>query len=266
MSASRISSRESAAVLFARKLNRLCVLEQDDEDLIASVVRNGRVVSAGASIAVPLRGMGLVVSSGCAAELRLFADGRRQATSVALPGEMLRSDANPFRNDAPVALTDLEVVDLAALTDALEQDPERYVNLRCALLLTEKLEAARLVEQVVSLGARSGLARMAYWLIDLHHRLALTDMKDGDSFQLPFAQNVASFMLGMSIVHVARVNKQLKDLGVTEIRNGRVIVLSARRLKDLADYQPFVLRPEEYARVRAGLQRPEPAGRLTGAA
>jgi CRP-like cAMP-binding protein len=216
-------------------------LSAEDKALLTAFVRRPRNVPAGIALPVPARGLGAMVVAGCAARVRLFVDGRRQITRLILTGELFDCDVNPFESDTPIALTDVKIVDLAPLTDALARSPDDHPQLRKAFALAANLKTAQMIEQIVSLGARPALERVAYWILETHYRLTLTIARTGDSCPLPFTQEMIGDICGISVVHVNRVFKSLRQEKLASVHAGRVVILDADRLRMIAEYEPLHL-------------------------
>ena len=156
-----------------------------------------------------------------------------------VPGELVGQHPNPFFATVTVALTDAYVADLTPLMDVLDREPGRYVNLRRAMNLAAGLEEVQLAEQVVRLGRRSAFERLAHWLLDLQQRLAWAGLCEGERFQMPLTQEMLSDILGMSIVHVNRIVKQLRAERLVDLRGGMITILEPERLRMITEFTPL---------------------------
>ena len=235
----RPSENPTAVDLVGRKLSSLVDLSGEDLALIESCSLRPRGYATGMRLPSHRRSSRSVVVSGWVGRLRLFADGRRQIVSTMMAGELVGPHANPFISSTAVALTDASVADLAPLSDALERQPHSYPRLRQGLVLAGLLEEVQMAEQIVQLGCRTAFERFAHWLLDVQQRLALAGQCDGDSFQMPLTQELLSDILGMSIVHVNRIVKQLRGQRLIELRNGVITILEPERLLMIAEFTPL---------------------------
>lgn len=236
----RQDDRKSAINVVSQKLSSLVSLDGDEVELIESCHLRPRGYDTGMRLPSHRRSSASIVVSGWVGRLRLFADGRRQIVSTMMSGELVGPHSNPFISNMAVALTDASVADLAPLTDALERQPHSYPRLRRSLVLAGQLEELQMAEQIVQLGCRTAFERFAHWLLDVQQRLALAGQCDSDSFQMPLTQELLSDILGMSIVHVNRIVKQLRSERLIELRNGVINILEPERLLMIAEFTPLV--------------------------
>ena len=73
-------------------------------------------------------------------------------------------------------------------------------------------------QQVIDIGRRSALERVAHFMLELHERLQIIGMAEGGSFPMPLTQELIGDALGLSVPHVNRTLRQLRadDLLVME--------------------------------------------------
>jgi CRP-like cAMP-binding protein len=237
--AKRIVKRKQVAEIVGQKLNSLVPLSEEELDLIESCSLRSREYPSGMRLPPQRRPLNGVVVSGWLGRLRLFADGRRQIVSTMMAGELVGPHPNPFISGTPVALTDAWVADLAPLSDAMGAKPQSYLRLREGLTLASRLEELQMAEQIVQLGRRTAFERFAHWLLDLQQRLTLAGQCDGDSFHLPLTQEILSDILGMSIVHVNRILKQLRGERLIRLQDGVITILERESLVMIAEFTPL---------------------------
>jgi CRP-like cAMP-binding protein len=172
------------------------------------------------------------ILSGWACEMRVLPDGRRQIFSFGIPGDPVLSrpanSANPY---AVVALTNVECVDVAQ-TLVRAKDGER-TEIWKAMNQALGLAQERRYEDIIRLGRRSALQRLADLLLELHDRLEHIGMVDGRGFYLPVTQEHLADALGLSVVHVNRSLKTLRLNGMATFRFGRVTNFDRARLEEL---------------------------------
>jgi CRP-like cAMP-binding protein len=172
------------------------------------------------------------ILSGWTCEMRVLPDGRRQIFSFGIPGDpVLSRPVNAPNPCAVVALTSVECVDVAqTLTRAKEADRvEIWRAMNQALTLAQE----RRYEDIIRLGRRSALQRLADLLIELHDRLEKIGMVDERGFYLPLTQEHLADALGLSVVHVNRSLKALRLAGMGTFRFGRVTQFDRQRLEEL---------------------------------
>jgi CRP-like cAMP-binding protein len=182
-----------------------------------------------------------ILVSGFAARVRQLADGRRQTSELHTPGDF--ADAHSFTlkylDHDIVAMTECEfaIVPHERLLAITEQHP----RLTRIYWFGTNLDAAIHRELVVSLGRREASGRMAHLFCELHVRLGLVGLVEGDAFDLPLTQAEMAECLGLSSVHVNRTLMQLRSSGLLEWTGRRASILDLEGLRELADFDPGYL-------------------------
>lgn len=176
----------------------------------------------------------LTLFEGWAFRYKLIPNGRRQILSFLLPGdtisfELMRADRLRFSVQA------LTGVSLCVFErDALRQ----YVTARPGLmarldrLTTHEIAAAD--DRLTELGTRSAQERVASLLVQLHRRLQLRGLADGNSFISPLRQQHIADALGLTAVHVSRVLRALKADGLIAIDDGRLVLRDIATLRKIS--------------------------------
>jgi CRP-like cAMP-binding protein len=172
------------------------------------------------------------ILSGWTCEMRVLPDGRRQIFSFAIPGDPVVSrPVNASNPCSVVALTSVECIDIGqTLARAAEAD---RVEISRAMNQALTLAQERRYEDIIRLGRRSALQRLADLLLELHDRLEQIGMVDERGFHLPLTQEHLADALGLSVVHVNRSLKALRLNGMATFRFGRVTGFDRRRLEEL---------------------------------
>ena len=172
------------------------------------------------------------VLSGWTCEMRVLPDGRRQIFSFGIPGDpVLSRPVNAANPCAVVALTSVECIDVAQ-TLARGKEADR-VEIWRAMNQALNLAQERRYEDIIRLGRRSALQRLADLLLELHDRLEQIGMTDERGFYLPLTQEHLADALGLSVVHVNRSLKALRLNGLATFRFGRVTQFDRKRLEEL---------------------------------
>jgi len=179
--------------------------------------------------AAPGTGLKWIVS-GWACEARVLGDGRRQIFSFAVPGDVVRP-ANSHQLRTLFAITAVECVDVV---ETLARASEREkVDILAAMNRAFFQNAERRYEHISRLGRRSALHRTAHLLMELHDRLDQVGMVDGEAFALPLTQEDMADALGLSVVHVNRSLRTLRESGLATLRYGRVTQFERDRLQEI---------------------------------
>jgi CRP/FNR family transcriptional regulator, anaerobic regulatory protein len=153
------------------------------------------------------------VLSGWAFRYKTLPDGRRQVLNFALPGDFLGLQGGVFNEmqHSVEALTDLVlcVFPREKLWSLFTTQPSLAFDLTWLAARGEQT----IDEQLLSLGRRSAVERMAYLLLHLFDRAKDLSLTKGNTIQFPFTQQLIADALGMSLVHT---NKTLKRLSVSK--------------------------------------------------
>lgn len=177
-----------------------------------------------------------IVQAGWACSFKILPDGGRQIITFPLPGDCvgLRSVLLRTSDHSFSALTDAAVssVDASRMLRIFQEFPK----LGAAFLWAASREEAMVVEHLVSIGRRSALDRTAYFFIELCERLRLVGLVTDESFECPLSQYVLADALGLSAIHVNRVLRQLREMGLLTLSGRKVVIHDAPRLKQMAGY------------------------------
>ena len=165
-----------------------------------------------------------------------MANGRRQVTEVAVPGDF--ADLHSF------ALKRLDH-DIAAMSDCivatvphekLEDLTRTHPRLTRIYWFTTNLDAAIHREWELSLGQRSAEQRLAALICELQVRLGLIGMADESGFDLPLKQVHLSECVGLTPVHVNRMLRVLRERGLMSFSGARVTLHDLPGLRRLAEF------------------------------
>ena len=168
-------------------------------------------------------------------------NGRRQITALHVPGDFL--DLHGFT----LKCLDHDVMSLCpsrialAPHEKLEQITVDFPHLTRLLWFSTNVDAARHREWELSLGQRSGVARAAHLLCELHTRFATVGMVSGGDFDLPLNQTELGECLGLTVVHTNRVLRDLRERGLVEFIRGHVSIKDLPGLKAIAEFDPAYL-------------------------
>ncbi|KGM33845.1 hypothetical protein P409_13540 [Inquilinus limosus MP06] len=174
------------------------------------------------------------VASGWAMRFKMLQDGRRQILSFILPGDVIGFQAQFFET----AVTSIEAITEVSLCVVPHQDiaglyqEQPEVAFRFAALTADQKRVME--EQLLSLGQRTALERVAALVLDLYGRADARDMVRGDSMPFPLTQQHLADALGISLVHANRTLKQLQRDGLFRIKGRRLQILDAAALEKAA--------------------------------
>ena len=179
----------------------------------------------------------LVLIEGVSIRYRVLHDGRRQILNITLPGDFIGFPGCFFKN---------ALYSIAALTDCVVSSIpfaqllgffETYPRLAAAIFWSFSCEAAMYAEHLIDVGRRSALERVAHFLLELATRLQAIGLADERSFRMPLTQELIGDALGLSVPHVNRTLRQLRDDELVSIEEHIVIIKDVEALSALADFE-----------------------------
>ncbi len=192
-----------------------------------------------------------VIRTGMACRYTVLENGERQITMLLVPGDCcdLRALIMGEMDHSVAALSpcDLAVVPHHRLFAAIEKHP----RLALALWSDTLLDAAVHREWVINVGRRCAYVRIAHLFCEIWFRLKSVGLALDYAFNLPMTQADLGDATGLSIVHVNRTIRQLREDGLIIMDKGRVTHLPDwRRLTEVAEFNPAYLRVANFRSVR----------------
>ncbi len=182
-----------------------------------------------------------ILASGWACSYKILQDGQRQIVDFQIPGDFLglRSVLLHISDHSIEPITDIEVTEVLAtdLLDAFARTP----RLATAILWAASRDEAMVVKHLVNIGRRNAAERMAHFLLELGARLSLVGMGSKAGFACPLTQYLMADALGLSAVHVNRVLRKLREMGMVTFRDGFVTFDAYDRLTVFAEFDPTYL-------------------------
>jgi CRP-like cAMP-binding protein len=153
------------------------------------------------------------VLDGWAFRYKMLDDGRRQILNFALPADMvgLQGAVMEEMEHSVEALTPLTLCVLPR--HRLYELYSQYPTLAFDITWLAAREEQMLADNLVSVGRRSALERVAFVLLHLYSRASELGLVRNNAVQFPFTQQHLADALGLSLVHT---NKTLKRLMATK--------------------------------------------------
>jgi CRP-like cAMP-binding protein len=112
---------------------------------------------------------------------------------------------------------------------------ERYPNLAYALWRDTMVDTAKLHAAIESLGARSSKERLAFFLAEQYVRMSAVGLMEmGQPGPFGIRQTDLADATGLSLVHVNKTIKKLKDEGIISWNRGQLEILDWAGLKRTA--------------------------------
>lgn len=177
-----------------------------------------------------------ILQEGWASCYKILPDGGRQIITFSLPGDSmgLRSVLLRTSDHSFAAMTDAVISDVpSSRLIALFHD---YPRLGAAILWAASRDEAMTVEHLVNIGRRSAIDGMAHLILELWERLQLVGLGRPTGFDCPLNQTAFADALGLSVIHVNRVLRQLRERGLMTFTAHQVIIHDPAGLRKLAHY------------------------------
>jgi len=168
-------------------------------------------------------------------------DGRRHLVGVHIPGDFVDLHAYALKAlDHDVgALTDVTVAIFRH--ESLERIQAELVHLTRRLWFLTLLDAAMHRQWVYRLSSLDAIARVAHFLCEMNARMLAIGASDGRSFVLPMTQADIGEVCSLTNVHVNRVLRQLREMGLCTIRASLVEIHDLKRLAAQGRFEPGYL-------------------------
>lgn len=208
--------------------------------MIRSVPARVDIVPEGA----PPRALVLVLE-GWACSYRSIENGKRQIIAFLLPGDLPEPFGilPGFSEYAIAALTPVRFarVSSEAVQAAAKSSPPIETALWWDLLVSGTIER----EHIVSLGRRSASERLGHLLCELHLRLDMVELAEGEECDMPLTQAELADALGLSHVHVNRSLQDLRARGLPTLTGRRPILHDLEALQAASLFDPDYLHAEK---------------------
>lgn len=228
-------------------LRKLSAFSPNSEEEIAFVegFRTRQIrVAAGEAVLIEGRSGGELYTlfTGWAFRYRTLSDGRRQILNFLLPGDFIglqeqMAEKSPHGVET---LTDarLCVFPRKRLWDLYRRCPGMGYDITWISAHEELI----VDENLLSVGRRSALERIAMLLVHLYKRAESVGLGDARGVPLPINQQHIADALGLSLVHTNKTLRRLRDYGLYELTDGRLRLGNLTAMQRLADYYALPLR------------------------
>lgn len=185
-----------------------------------------------------------LLARGLAVKQLELADGGRQIFGVATPGDLIDLDGLYVGLDHEVralGVCETRMTTAHELRTLLRGHP----NLLAALCRAVLSEAQRQRNWMVGLGRRTAAARAANLFCEVYWRQSVLRLAGEHKCDFPAVQADIADALGLSVVHVHRVLRGLRDEGLATLRNGVLSIGDWDGLARLGGFDPERLRPQQ---------------------
>jgi CRP/FNR family transcriptional regulator len=174
------------------------------------------------------------VTSGAIRLYKLLSDGRRQVTGFMLPGDYLGLSVHGEYAYCAEAIGETHLCRFSV--PELNRLLDTYPRLEKRLLGITRDELAAAQDQMLLLGRKSPVEKVASFLLDLCRRAERLGQTDVDTVTLPMSRSDIADYLGLTVETVSRTFSRLKSENVLDLPESNQIVFRQRdRLEDMAD-------------------------------
>lgn len=165
-------------------------------------------------------------------------DGRRLILRFALPGDLigLHTDFQASSRYSALALT--PSVLCAFGKERFEAMVAEHPQIGMQAIQLSMQETALYQERLVALGRKSAEERIAHLLAELFYRLYPHTEPLHCAAPFPITQEEVADAVGLTLVHVNRTLRRLRELGLIECANRRILVQDAAALAQLGQLDP----------------------------
>ena len=231
---------------FVRKLSHFIALTPQDLNVIENLEVSQVHLAPGTEIVAPERTKHevYILQKGWAIRHKSLPNGKRQVTNFFLPGDMIGTDAEFFCVPNFTVTCPAEVTVSAISTNDIVLAALRSPRLLLAATWCSLQEKSIICEHLLSVGRRSAEERAAHLLLELHQRLEIVGMSRDGTFELPITQETIGDALGLSVVHINRIVRQLREQRLVEISGHYIKHVQIRDfpgLKKLASFDDAFL-------------------------
>jgi CRP-like cAMP-binding protein len=161
--------------------------------------------------------------------------GDRQVINFVLPGDFVGLQAGVMKEmqHSVEATSDmiLCVFDRKRLWELFRDQPGRAFDLTWLAAVEEDF----LGERLAVLGRMSGITRVARALVRLYDRAEAVKLGQDNAMPLPYKQQDMADALGMSVVHINKMLKKLRDRKLATWRGGRLQIHDYKALCQMAE-------------------------------
>ena len=199
-----------------RKLESFETLSDQDRWALNALVPRVRQVGAGVDLiseGEKPENVHLILD-GYACRYKVLADGQRQIMAYFVPGDFC--DLNVFILDemdhSIGTISACQVVGIPRI--AIDEITANHPCITRAFWWCALVDEAVLREWLVNIGGREANQRIAHLLCELLARLEVVGRVTDNSFDFPFTQTDIADTMGLSNVHVNRVLRELRELGL----------------------------------------------------
>lgn len=177
-----------------------------------------------------------VILKGWACRYKVLRDGSRQIMAFLLPGDFCDLHVGELdamdHNIGTITACETTAIARARIDALIVATPA----LTRAFWRSQLIDEAVLRAWIVSLGRRTSIERVAHLMLELYVRMRTIGLTTGDTCEMPLIQTVLADALGMTPVHVNRVLRELRELGIMKLGSRTLTILDINKLTTIAGF------------------------------
>ena len=220
------------------KLSNYMDLSDTDLDLLARLEAEERNVPQQASVQKAGDRIEYlhVVKSGWLFSAMDMPDGRRQVVSVHHAGDILGLPDIALNHGALNVHSVTQAVLCPFPKTHLDKIFETSPRLTALLFAISLRDQVIFIDKLRAVGRMSARERVAYFLLDIAHRLRVTNGSMTDTFRMPLTQTEIGDATGLTSVTISKTMMQLQLDKLIDRREGNIILREEAALIALCDY------------------------------
>lgn len=177
-----------------------------------------------------------IVLEGWICRYKILPNGSRQIMAFLMPGDAcdlhIRLLAEMDHSIQAITPAKVATVTRAEMQTMMRDHP----NIAQAMYTAQLVDEGVMRAWIVSMGRRSSIERVAHLICELYLRARTIGLTQDGDFALPLSQLVLADALGMTAVHINRVLKELRLSGSMALGRGKVSILNAGKLAEIAGF------------------------------
>lgn len=177
------------------------------------------------------------VLQGWAFRYKTLPDGRRQILNFAMPGDFLGLQTSMFNEMQHSVETLTKTVLCVFPREKIWALYEKFPNLAFDLTWLASRSESILDEQLLSVGRRSAIERVAYALLNIYFKALQLGLTQSAKVTFPFTQQHLADALGLSLVHTNKTLKALVERKTIRWKDGVFELVDEAKLRAIASFE-----------------------------
>jgi CRP-like cAMP-binding protein len=231
------------SLLFVRKLEVLTRFAAAEREGLINLPIVVRTIEAGRDIVREgeFSKQSVLILDGWLCRYKVLPSGARQVLSVHVPGDVpdLMSLHLRLMDHSIMAMTEVKVGFMSH--ESLDILCSEFPRIATALWKETLIDASIFREWMVGLGRRSATQRVGHFMCEIYLRLQVVGLAKDHKCAIPMTQSDMADAFGLSLVHLNRTLKELKEAGLISLRHQTLAILNWHGLVKACDFDPAYL-------------------------